>query len=250
MKRRVILYFLVFVATLLLFVLAEFLIIKYNGSPVAVPDIPRSAQTLGKGAKVRYVIMGDSTSVGQGTDYKNSYAVASAKHLAEKYTVDWINFGVSGARTKDILTHQLGQAAAYKPDLVLLAVGANDANHATDGKSLQTDLQAIIDGLKKSNPHIRIVFTGSPALDSVPRYIWPYKQYRGIRTQQVNEAFKPIVEKNQLTFAPIASKTREAFLADPTLFAVDKFHPNARGYKLWTAVILDALDETLAKSPP
>lgn len=230
--------------------LLEILVIKYNAESVPAPKIPRTVQSLGEGLPLSYVVMGDSTSIGQGTDYKNSFAVASAEHLAKNYSVKFVNVGVSGAKTKDVLGKQLEQAEVYKPDIVLLAVGANDARHFIRGKITQVSLQKIVDGLKQSNCNVRIVVTRSPAVDAVNRFPWPAKQLMGLRTRQVNNAFEPVIEKNGLTIAPIAEKTRAAFLADPTLLAADKFHPNARGYALWKPVINDSLDEALVKPVP
>jgi lysophospholipase L1-like esterase len=247
-KLRIMLILTAVVLAFLFFVLAEFLIIKYNGSPVSAPEIPREPKLLGSGPALTYVVMGDSTSIGQGTDYSHSYALASAEHLAVNYRVKFINVGISGATAKSVLNIQLPQAVKYKPDVVLLAVGANDATHFTSGKSIQTSLQHIIDGLKQANCKVRIVVTGSPAMDSVSRFPWPAKQLMGLRTKQVNAAFAPVIKQNDLTFAPIAAKTRAAFLADPTLFAADKFHPDARGYDLWKPVINQALDQAL-KAP-
>jgi lysophospholipase L1-like esterase len=237
----------VVVLALLLFVVVEFLIVKYNGQVVAAPNIPRGPETLGSGAPLTYVVMGDSTSIGEGTDYSHSYALASAEHLARNYQVKFINIGISGATVKSVLDVQLAQAVKYKPDAVLLAVGANDATHFTGGKSIQMSLRQIINGLKQANCKVQIVVTGSPAMDSVRRFPWPLKQLMGLRTRQVNNAFAPIIKQDNLTQASIALKTRAAFLADPTLLAADKFHPNARGYALWTPVVNQALDEALAK---
>lgn len=238
------------VLVFLLFVLVEFLIVKFNGSAVPSPKIQRGLTVLGSGPKLTYVVMGDSTAIGQGTDYEHSYAVASAKHLAQKYLVNFVNVGVSGAVAKTVLDAQLRQALMYKPDVVLLAVGANDATHLTSGKTIQTSIKQIVDSLKKANSQVRIVVTGSPAIDSVSRFPWPVKQLMGLRTRQVNSALTTVIKQSHLTFAPIADKTRAAFLADPTLFAADKFHPNARGYALWAPVINDALDEALQIPSP
>ncbi len=247
MKHRVLVIAAAVLLAIVLAALAEFIFIKYSGGPVPAPVIPRGGRTLGKGPALTYVVMGDSTAIGQGAKYENSYAVASADHLAEDYQVNFANVGVSGAITTDVLATQLKQAAAYKPDLVLLAVGANDARRFVGGGTIQTALQQIVDGLKKANPKVQIVVTGSPAMDAVPRFPWPSNKLLGLRTRQVNRAIAPIISKNHLTFAPVADKTRAAFQADPSLFAADKFHPDARGYELWKPVINDALDQALAK---
>jgi lysophospholipase L1-like esterase len=250
MKHRLILIAAAIVVAVSLFVGAEFLIVKYNGTDVAAPSIPRGAEVFGSGSPLTYVVMGDSTSIGQGTDYKHSYAFISAEYLAKQYQVQvkFINVGISGATTKSVLEQQLGQAVKYKPDVVLLDVGANDATHLTSGKSIQGSLQKIIDGLRQANCKVQIVVTGSPAVDGATRFPWPLKQFMRLRTSQVNNAFSPVVKQDYLTFAPIASKTRAAFLADPTLLAPDKFHPNARGYAVWQPVINQALDKAL-KAP-
>lgn len=245
MKRKITMGFIIFGLLLIIFVVAELLYIKYNGTSVSAPVIPRGAQTSGSGSELTYVVMGDSTAVGQGAPYKDSYASKSADYLAKKYQVTFVNTGVSGARTKDVFVDQLSKSAAYKPDIVLLAVGANDATHFTKSSTLQDYLQKIIDGLKRSNSNVQIIVTGSPAMDSVSRFPIGAKQIMGLRTKQVNQAFKSIVAKNKLLVASIAQETRRAFLADPTLTAADNFHPNARGYALWVPVIEKSLDSAV-----
>ncbi len=103
-----------------------------------------------------------------------------------------------------------------------------------------------MDGLRKGDCKPRIVVTGSPDMGSVPRFPWGAKQLAGLRTRQINTVYARIVAHNNLTFAPIAAKTGPAFSADPTLFAADNFHPNARGYALWIPVVNDALDKAQA----
>lgn len=239
--------FIAFGALLLIIIVAEFLYIKYNGQNVPAPEIPRQAQQLGSGKKLTYVVMGDSTSIGQGAAYKDSYAYISAQYLAQKYEVTLVNTGVSGARTVDVLNTQLEKAVAFKPDIALIAIGANDATHFTKGSSLQDSMQKIVDGLRKSNSDMQIIVTGSPAVDSVRRFPIGAKQLMHLRTNQVNNAFEPIIRKNNLLVAPIAQETRAAFLADPTLTAADNFHPNGRGYALWVPVITKSLDKATNK---
>ena len=249
MKQRLIIIVVGLVVALLLLAVVEILVIKYSGHAIPHAHAPNGTSVSGQGPELSYVIMGDSTSVGEGADYKNSFSAASVQHLSQTHRVHAANVGVSGAVTTEVLHDQLTKAEAYKPDLVLLAVGANDARKFVGGGTIQTALQQIVDGLKQSNPTVRIVVTGSPAMDAVPRFPWPADKLMGLRTRQVNQAFAPIIAKNHLTFAPVADKTRATFLADPTLFAADKFHPNARGYDVWKPVINDALDQALAKSP-
>jgi len=234
------------VALALIVFFSELLYVIFTGSKVPIPDIPRQKLVQGQGKELSYVIMGDSTSISQGSEYSEGYAVASHRHLATSRRVTMINTGVSGATVKSVLDEQLADAISYSPDLVLLAVGANDATKFSPSSSIKNDLQEIIDGLKQSNPAVKIVVTRSPAMDSVSRFPFISKWVMNVRTRQVNEAFAEIIRKNDLTLAPIAGKTRQAFIDDPTLTASDKFHPNARGYELWKPVINSSLDQALA----
>lgn len=238
---------LIFFAAIILFIVLQLLIIYHRGTPVAVPKTDRAAKTVGTGPPLRYVVMGDSTAVSQGSEYESGYAVASVTHLAKRFQVNVINTGVSGATAESVSRHQLEAAMKHRPDLVLIAVGANDATHFTRGSTIENWMQRTIDGLKEANPAVKIIVTGSPAMDSVSRFPVGAKQLMGLRTTQVNKVFERLIANNNLIHAPIAEKTRDAFLADPTLTASDQFHPNARGYALWNPVINDAIDRALAR---
>lgn len=246
MKHPLLLALFIVLALLVVFVIGEYLYILKTGRTVPAPIIPRQIQTLGSsGPNLRYVVMGDSTSIGQGARYEQGYSYASAQHLAQKYQVQLLNVGISGAVAKSVLADQLAKAVAAQPDVVLLAVGANDATHFTSGASFEKSTQAIIDGLRAANPSVTIVVTGCPAMGSVARFPVGARQLAGLRERQINRVYTRLIAKNHLTFAPVAKETGPAFAADPTLFAQDKFHPNARGYALWIPVVNKALDQAL-----
>ncbi len=247
MKHSLLVITVVVLASLLLFVLIQYLFIRFNGANISAPSIPRSIQSFGStGPELKYAVMGDSTSIGQGAKYSQSYAYASAGHLAKDRKVKLLNVGVSGAVTKDLLGSQLNKVSEYKPDIVLIGVGANDATAFTSGASLDRSLQSIIDKLRKDNRSVKIVLTGCPAMGSIDRFPnLGARQLAGLRERQVNKTFIRVIDRNNLKLAPIAEKTGPAFTADPTLFAADKFHPNARGYALWIPIINSALDDIL-----
>lgn len=245
MKQYLFILLIFVITSAVIFVIVQFLVIRFNGKPVAVPDIPREIQMAGVGKPLSYAIMGDSTAISQGSEYRDGFAAASIAHLSRSFTVKSVNTGISGATTEEICTDQLEAVLRFKPDIVLLAAGANDATHFVRSEVTRQSVQYIIDELKKVNPQIEIVVTGSPAMDSVTRFPDGSKQIMGLRTRQVNAVFTELIKKNDLFHAPIAEKTRDAFIADPTLTAVDNFHPNARGYELWIPVINKALDEAV-----
>lgn len=224
------------------FVLFEALFVAFNGSKVPAPNIPRESQIFGEGQDLNYAVLGDSTAISQGGIYEEGIAVSTAKQLAPHQRVVLRNFGVSGACTKDVLQDQLPRVSAvFKPDVVLIAVGANDVTHLTRSGSVRQSLQAIIDQLKKDNPNVKIVLTGAPDMGAVPRFPQPLRWLAGIRTEQINKVFTEADQQDNVTLAPIAVTTGPIFQKNPSLFAPDKFHPNSAGYKIWAPVLNESL---------
>jgi lysophospholipase L1-like esterase len=247
MKHTLLLLLGIIVAVIIVLVVIQLLFIRFNGSPVPIPNIPRGQQQSGEGKPLLYAIMGDSTAISQGSEYNEGFAAASVLYLSKKYAVTSINTGISGATTEEIKNDQLAEVVDFKPDVVLLAAGANDTTHFTRGEVTRQSVQAIIDALKEANPDVQIIVTASPAMDSVTRFPDGSKQLMGLRYRQVNAVFQELISKNNLIHAPIAERTRAAFIADPTLTASDNFHPNARGYALWIPVVNEALDVAIQR---
>lgn len=142
-------------------------------------------------------------------------------------------------------TQLLLYGRTYTQDKVYSLRYANDAVRFSRSMNIEIAAQQIVDQLKQVNPDVRIVMTRSPAMDSVSRFPFFSKWIMRYRTYQVNKIFENIIIRNGLTHAPIAERTRQAFLDDPTLTAADNFHPNARGYNLWIPVINKAIDTAL-----
>jgi lysophospholipase L1-like esterase len=236
---------LIIVILLVGFVVFELAWIKYNGSPVPVPAVSRAPQTIGSGPKITYIVLGDSTSISQGGDYAQGYATATAQYIAKTHAVTWANFGVSGARAKDVADLQLKEAIAYKPDIILVVVGANDVTHLTSIGSVRDSFKKIISGLQAANPNVHIILTGSPDMGSPPRLPQPLRELAGFRTVSLNKMVASLADGKRVVFAPVAEKTGPIFRANHHLFAADNFHESTEGYKVWTPVLTGALDQVL-----
>jgi lysophospholipase L1-like esterase len=166
-----------------------------------------------------------------------------------KRSISWTNYAVSGARAQDVLKSQLPKALTDKPDVVLIAVGANDIDKLTSPGRVTNELRQCIEALRGANPKVAIVLTGAPAMGAVPRFPQPIRWYAGVRTANLNKAVIQLTKETHTTFAPIADKTGQIFHEHPEFFAADKFHPNAHGYQVWKPVINHALDAALSNRP-
>lgn len=197
------------------------------------------------GRPLVYVVMGDSTAAGRGAPYATGIAVQTARHLARSRPVLLINLAVSGAKVGDVARDQLPAAMRLRPDLVLLAVGANDATHFTPGSQIEMRLTAVLVGLAAARPGVRIVQTGSPDVGTARRFAQPLRWLAGVQTGRVNRVLAAVGRRHGVGWAPIARATGPLFARDAGLFAPDRFHPNARGYATWLPVLDTALDDAL-----
>jgi len=193
------------------------------------------------GAEIRYVVLGDSTAAGQGGNYENGIAVGTARELARARHVKMTNFAVSGARARDVIDVQLTEAERLHPDVVLVAVGANDVTHLTPVASVHASLLEIVRRLRTANPEVAIVLTGYPDMGTPPRIPLLLRPLAGWRARSLNSMVEALARDEKVTFAPIARVTGPFFKRDRTLFAADRFHPNDRGYATWIEVLNQAL---------
>ena len=78
----------------------------------------RTPRTFGSssGQEIKYLVMGDSTSAGQGAAYEEGFAVKTSEHLAERYRITMVNTGISGAKIDEVLADQVPFAEEFKPD--------------------------------------------------------------------------------------------------------------------------------------
>jgi lysophospholipase L1-like esterase len=197
------------------------------------------------GRALTYVVMGDSTAAGEGAPYSQGIAVGTATALAADHRVTMTNLGVSGARIKDVVNDQLAASIRLHPDLVLLSVAANDVTHLTSVGAMESSLRSIVHALKTANPNMAIIVTGSPDMGSPPRIPRLLRGLASRRTEAINRMFRKVAAEEQLTFAPIADATGPLFRKDRSLFADDRFHPNARGYATWIRVLNEAIARAL-----
>ena len=249
--RRLLLLVLVLLLAGPLLVVAEVLWALRGPGGVAFTPPPMTPQRVGgqDGDPLRLAVLGDSTSVGQGASYRDGIAMGAAEHLAARgRPVALLNVGVSGARWADVRREQLGRAARFRPDIALVAAGANDVTHLTSTDAITRDLEATVERLRAARPEVVVVLTGSPGMGAIPRFAQPLRWIAGRRTRQVNAAIERAAARLGVTVAPIAERTSERFAEDPSLFAADRFHPDARGYATWRPVIAEALDRALARA--
>lgn len=189
---------------------------------------------------LKFVVLGDSTSVGVGTTPENSYPWILATRLGEKYRVKLHVVGVGGATTADVADTQVDLALALEPDLILVEIGANDTTHLTPLRRVEAKMAQALDRLKESDS--KLVVAGPPNMGTSPVMPRPLRTLSGWRGAAVGNRIEKVARERGITFVDLAAGTRDGFRDDPDrYYSTDQFHPGAGGYALWAEVMLPAV---------
>ena len=173
-----------------------------------------------------YLALGDSTAQGIGASTPGrSYVGQLADRIEARLgaPIAVTNLGVSGAPSRLCVRDQLPRArkvlAKRSPDLVTLAIGANDIAE-WDPRAFHRNLSTILDAL----PADTIV-------GEVPCFHLPWNDRK---VREANRILRTIAEARDLTVVPLYEATRRRGIPGIlTEFAEDAFHPNDRGYEIW-----------------
>ncbi len=198
------------------------------------------------GDELTFVVLGDSTAAGVGAGAPaDAYPQLLARRLAgDGYRVALRVFGVSGARVEDVRREQLERAIAADPDLVFMAIGANDTTHLTPLDDVRRDT-ALVLGRLEAETGAEIVVAGAPDMRA-PAFLQPLRWLSGWRGRQVAGAVEEAGTDAGVAVVELAKETGPLFESDPDRYhSADDFHPSADGYELWANAIYPVLNEAL-----
>jgi lysophospholipase L1-like esterase len=198
-----------------------------------------------EGEPLRFTVLGDSTGAGVGAgDAEHAYPTLLAERLAALgYRVDLTSHAVSGARVADVLNDQVPGAVKDQPDLVFVAIGANDVTHVTRLSEVREDMEAAIGKLQATGA--AVVVAGAPDMRAAA-FLEPLRSIAGWRGRQVAEAVADAARAAEVPVVPLAEKTAPFFVEDPdAAYSADQFHPGPAGYRRWADAIFPYLEDAL-----
>ncbi|WP_433162305.1 SGNH/GDSL hydrolase family protein [Kribbella sp. CA-247076] len=194
----------------------------------------------------RFAVLGDSVAEGlcEPVDGYSElqWADRIAAELGAVQPLDYLNLGVSGLRTREILATQLEPAVAFGPDLALVVGGGNDAFPATyDPDRVDRELTTMITTLQDAGADVITLgmfdVSYSPA---VVEWLRPglRQRMRTLSTRTAALAEKLGTIHVNLTDHPLST--------DPGLYSSDGRHGNARSDAIATTETLRVLARHLA----
>jgi lysophospholipase L1-like esterase len=179
-----------------------------------------------------WVALGDSLSQGIGAPtYDRGWVGQLRTRLATAgHEYRLVNLSVSGARTEDVLEHQLPALAtlaarAGMPDVITVMIGSNDLIS-----------RRYRDGLPRRFERILRQLPAGSLVTTLPN---PTRT-----AAQVNDIIETVARQRGLVVAELRGSRTASWRGK---LAADHFHPNERGYAQLADVIGDALNASLVK---
>lgn len=208
-----------------------------QGTPATRVSCPEAAQYYSKDS-INIVTFGASTvegvnGVGFQTMLQNNFINCYTNKI-----VDITNHGIGGQTTFQGLL-RIDNAIAYRTGFIVIDMGINDAVAMTTGKGSVAETVA----------NMRVLITASLKQKLVPILCTlqfvddrTIKSYVTVNThiKNLNTAYRKLAAEYKIYLADVNAAMRRDF----SLYQ-DAFHPNARGYRLVSYVIFDAINKAI-----
>ena len=185
---------------------------------------------------IRLAVLGDSIAWGQGaTRERDRLPSRLVDGLTSRgYDAEARVFAVPGA-TSSGLASQVGKAVTWRPDLVVVVIGANDLTHLVP---VEVAAQALGDAVRRLRAAgAGVVVAPAPDLSAVPHVPVFLRETVQVAGNLLRARQKTVVLAEGGRIADPDQRASRAFATDPSLFSADRFHPSSAGY----AVIADSL---------
>ncbi|MFJ8958279.1 SGNH/GDSL hydrolase family protein [Lentzea sp. NPDC102401] len=193
---------------------------------------------------MRLCLLGDSIAAGVGsTRREDTLGPLLAERLrAMGHQVDLSVRAFAGARSADLRAQV---RAAGKVDLAVVVIGANDLTRFVPAHVGAQQLHDAVAELRRAGaavvvstaPDLSVVAHVPPALRDVVSAV--SRDYAQVQQQAVIRAGGVV--------AHVERAVTPQFAADPSLFAADRFHPSASGYRAIAAALAPAVEAVAAE---
>jgi acyl-CoA thioesterase-1 len=185
---------------------------------------------------ITILALGDSLTAGYGLSRKEAYpALIAEKMRSANYQFEVINAGSSGDTTAGGLRRLPQLLRGKKIDVLILALGINDAFRGVSIDQMRSNLQAIIDRTRARHLNVSIIIAGMQLpLASSDGYVRAF-----------GEMFGALAERNHAALIPYLL---EGVGGDPEVNQPDRVHPNAAGQRVVAENVWRVLEPILLKT--
>ena len=201
--------------------------------PAGAMDKPAAPDPAVPDARPAIVAFGDSLTAGLGVDPAVNYPSMLQRKLDDRgYRYRVVNAGVSGDTSAQGL-NRLDAVRALKPQIVILALGANDGLRGVPVDVTRRNLDEIIRTLKKDG--VTVILAG---IEIPPNYGPQF-------TADFRQMYRGLAREHRIPFLPFLL---EGVGGHAELNQEDGVHPTARGYEIVTENVWKVLEPTLHRA--
>jgi acyl-CoA thioesterase I len=201
------------------------------------------AQSKMETERIRYAVIGDSYSCGEGASAKESWPSLMTQHLnAQGLHVDLVsNPSVTGWTTKDAIDKELPKFVNSNPNFATLLIGVNDWVQGIDDTTFRNRFSYLVDQMLAVLPNKkRLLVVTIPdfgVTPTGPKYSRGRNIHEGI--MQFNQVVTEEARKRGLSVVDIFPLSKKMG-KDKSLVAKDGLHPSAKAYAEWEKIIFPA----------
>jgi lysophospholipase L1-like esterase len=156
----------------------------------------------------------------------------------------YINRGISGQTTPQMLIRFRADVIALKPSIVVFLAGTNDIAGNTGSSTLEMILNNIISmaELAKAN-HIEMILCSL-----LPAYDFPWKtgSFPAEKIVTFNAMLKKYADENGILYLDYYSAMVDERKGLKTAYADDGVHPNKTGYEVMGLIVEKAINEIIS----
>jgi acyl-CoA thioesterase I len=200
--------------------------------------------------RIRYAVIGDSYSIGEGASPNESWPAVLTRHLnAEALPVDLVaNPSITGWTTKDAIDRELAIFTESKPSLASLQIGVNDWVQGVDEAIFRKRFTFLLDQMLSVLPDKKrmlvVTIPDFSVTPTGPRYARGRDISKGI--SRFNQIVTEEAKNRGLTIVDVFPLSKK-MASDKSLVAADGLHPSAKEYAEWEKIIFPAALELLKK---
>ena len=221
--------------------------IRFIAQLLLLPTIAMAQIKIDK-EKIRYAVIGDSYSCGEGATPKESWPALLTGHLnTQGLQVELVsNPSVTGWTTKDAIDRELPKFVRSNPTFATLLIGVNDWVQGVDETTFRNRFSYLLDQMLAVLPNKkRLLVVTIPdfgVTPTGPKYSRGRNIHEGIL--QFNQIVTEEARKRGLTVVDIFPLSKRMG-QDKSLVAKDGLHPSAKEYAEWEKIIFPPALELL-----
>ncbi|WP_426092526.1 SGNH/GDSL hydrolase family protein [Flavobacterium sp. DSR3-2] len=212
------------------------------GGKVRAQDWPNLNKYQNENANLKPVAQGDKRIIFIGDSITEFWSVLNPEYFAGK---PYVNRGISGQTSPQILIRFRADVIALKPATVVILAGINDIAGNTGPSTLEMIANNIFSmvELAKANQIKVILCSVLPAYD----FSWKPNQNPAEKVLALNKMIKKYADANNILYLDYFSAMVDERNGLKTAYSEDGVHPNKVGYQIMAALAEKAITEVLAR---